>query len=204
MASQGKTVLGAHFQLWPKRLHGGRHIGFLFYKLASAGRPSVFQPLCWKPDVGVPLEIGAGCLGLPDPDIILTLVHTTSKPWWSRDYSTFMMRATITGNSFPLDFARKWVSGAPLCLCITQHCAAPRWRPEEVSRRPGQRRSCERQREWSDARTSGGQSTRSQPTVAELQPPVALNSVIYAHSTRGRQREIAQAFLLSKYYCFYA
>ena len=25
-------------------------------------------------------EIGAGCLGLPDPDIILTLIHTTSKP----------------------------------------------------------------------------------------------------------------------------
>ena len=29
---------------------------------------------------GTTVEIGAGCLGLPDPDIILTLVHTTSKP----------------------------------------------------------------------------------------------------------------------------
>ena len=30
---------------------------------------------------GTTVEMGAGCLGLPDPDIILTLVHTTSKPW---------------------------------------------------------------------------------------------------------------------------
>ena len=77
MAAQGETVLGVHFQLWPERMHGGRHIGFIFYKLASAFLTTVLGARC----EGTTVEIGAGCLGLPDREIILTLVHTTSKPW---------------------------------------------------------------------------------------------------------------------------
>ena len=60
---------------------GRGHIAVGFYKVASAGGPSVFRPLCWGPVVRVPR--GRIVLGAWVPRTrtsFLTLVKITSKP----------------------------------------------------------------------------------------------------------------------------